>query len=78
MYHHVSLELTTCFAGVVALFADGRLLPTMYQHVCFQMRRFDGCVAALVASVGLLSTMLKHVRVEVFGHLEREIIALNT
>ena len=55
----VCLEVTSLSAGVVALFANKRLLSAVNQHVGFQMRSFVACVAALVATVGLLLIMMK-------------------
>ena len=70
----VSLEATSCCAGVFALFANERLLSTVNQHVDFQMRSFVACVAALVATVGLLSVMLlKPMLFQVIAHLGVEI-----
>ena len=63
MCSQVLLEVTSCRAGVVALFANKRLLSTVNHHVHFQMISFDGRVAALVATVGLLSLMLKRFEV---------------
>ena len=73
----VPLEVTSCCAGVVALFANKRLFSTVNQHVSFQLRSFDACVAALVATLGLLSMMLNRVHFEVFLRFEGD-IALNT
>ena len=77
MGSYVSLEVTSLFAGVVALFANKRLFSTVNQHVGFQIRSLVACVAALVATVGLLSMMLDRVHFEVFLRFEGE-VALNT
>ena len=73
----VCLEVTSCCAGVVALFANKRLLSTVNQHVGFQIRSLGAGVAALVATVGFLSMMLDRVHFEVFLRFEGD-IALNT
>ena len=65
----VCLEVTSCCAGVVALFANKRLLSTVNQHVDFQMRSFVACVAALVATVGLLAIMGKQILFELFSRV---------
>ena len=75
---HVSLEFTCVCTGVVALFANERLLSTVNQHVSFQLRSTNGLVTTLIATVGLLFIMLlMHVCFQVFLHLEGD-ITLNT
>ena len=74
----VCLEVTSCCAHVVTLFANERLLSTVNQHVSFQLRSTNGLVTTLIATVGLLFIMLlMHVCFQVFLHLEGD-ITLNT
>ena len=77
MDYHVCLEVTSYFAGEVALCASKGLLSTMNKHVSFQISSTDARVATLIATEWLLSIVLKHVQFKVFGHLEG-VIALNT
>ena len=76
MTQHVFLQVTSLCAGVVALFANKRLLSTVNQHVGFQIRSLVACVAALVATVGVLSIVLRHLWFDSLGHLQLE-IAMN-
>ena len=73
---YVSLEVTSLFAGVVALFANKRPFPTVNQHVGFHIWSNVTCVAAQVATVGVLSIVLMHLCFDSLGHLQLE-IAMN-
>ena len=69
----MSLEVLSCCARVVALWAAKRFFSTMNQHVFLQISYIDARVTTLVATVGLLSTMLSHVFLVVFGHRKGDI-----
>ena len=68
----VPLEVTSLIAGVVALFANKRLLSTVNQHVSFHIWSNVACVAALVAAVGVLFIVLMHLWFDFLGHLRLE------
>ena len=48
---NVCFEVTSCWAGVITLFAKEMRVSTINQHVSFQMSRFDAWLAALIATV---------------------------
>ena len=67
---HVYLEVTSCCAGVVALFATERLPSRACQHVCLehvalQVLSLSATIVTLVTPERLLSRMCQHVCLEV-------------